>query len=787
MRTTTQRPGHSHLRRRLILIGIMMISAPAGAAEPDVIEAARSAAAKAADEQTAAQAAVDAAAAWLTTAEDTLATAQQSVAAAKSTADKASHAASGAVGDAKSLAQAQADAAAAALAATEQAFAAAKSVAENAAASKTATERTLAERVAAAQSALRKVVAEQAYAAKMKLRQAHGDHDAVSRELAKKNEAAARAQAAADAAGAAANAAAQQVAAAEKAMAEKSAAATAALELATAEADAATKQTLQEAAQRAEQACTEAVAAHAAVSAVAKNAADAAQAAAIERDRLAAERSAADADAAQKAAGAAAATQAAVEAETAALDGLPPIAPGEWSHAKARHLLFRAGFGGTPEEVERLHAMGLYAAVDYLVDYHKQPPFADTFDPRPIERGLAYESDLEAGERNRLNEERVNGERYQQAEFRKWWLRRMVETARPLEEKLTLFWHDHFATGYEDKFYQTEILYQQNQLLRKYADKVDGLLRGIVHDPAMILYLDNQVNVKGRGNENLGREVLELFTLGRDQGYTEQDLRELARALTGYSYVGHTNQFRFNGSQFDEGPKTILGQTGPFSGDEAIDIILQHPSSARYAAKKLFEFFAHRNPDEATIERLAHVLRTNSGDLAPMLTNLFRSQAFYSERAVGQQIKSPVELMVGTIRLTGMKQVDYNFVDAALQGMGQTLYQPPNVGGWEEGRAWISANRILLRYNGVAALVEQSGVDLAAFMEGKAANIDEALSILARSCLGGEMTPRQRQEIASYLNDLPPADQWTAQRDTVNPRLRAALVLLMSTPEYQLN
>ncbi len=769
MRSIIEADRRRLLRCWLLVIGVVALPISARATEPTVIELAQAAATKTAEEQKAAQAAVDQQAKWSEQADSALAAANQAVVAAKDVSEKSAAAAQSAAGDALPLATAQSAAAAAALTAAEQTAAAAKATADNAAAGKAAAAKTLAEKTAAASSAALKVLAEQAFASQMALRQAHNERTAAGQELAKKTDAANNAAAAKDAANNAAAKAAEQQAAAEKALAEKAAAAKAASDVATAEPDPAKKLALQDAAQKAEAERAGAEAALAPVVAAAKTAADAAQAAVTAADQTAAERTAAAAADAEKQAAVVAATRAAADAEAVAMGGLKPINPEQWDYAKARHLLLRAGFGGSPEEVSKLHTMGLYAAVDYLVNYHRQPSWPNTFEPRPIERGLGYEDSLEPRERNQLNDERVNAERSQQAEFRQWWLRRMVETQRPLEEKLTLFWHDHFATGYEDKFYQTEILHQQNQLLRKYADKVDGLLRGIVHDPAMILYLDNQVNVKGRGNENFGRELLELFTLGRDQGYGEQDLRELSRALTGYSYVGHTNQFRFNGSQFDEGPKTILGQTGNFSADEAIDIIMQHPSSARCIAKKLFEFFAHRHPSDEVIEQLAHVLRSNRSDLAPMLKNLFRSEEFYSERAMGQQIKSPVDLMVGTIRVAGLKQVDYNFVDQALQAMGQTLYQPPNVGGWEEGRAWISANRILLRYNAVADLVEKSQLDVAAMLNGKGASVAEFVDYLSQACLVTNLSDGQRQELVAFVGELPPAAQWRKSTRPLTP------------------
>jgi hypothetical protein len=770
-----------------MVLGCTLGSLPVLAAESSLIERARAAAVKASQEQAEAQEAVTQRAKELEQGTAALTAAEQSLAAVKSAASSAAAAAEAATGEAQALAKVQVDRATVAVAAVEASIAAAKATVEKTLAAKAAADKALAEKTAAADRAAQSVLSEQAYAAKIALRELHNEKSAADQELARKATALEQTRAALVAAEQAAAAAAQEQAAAERLLEEKAAVAKIAAQQISAETEAARKSALEEAAQKADAERRAAEQALAPKATAAKATAEAVQGAKTAAEKAAAEQASAAEAARQKQDALPAATRAAVEAEALAMGGLQTIDPSTWDYNKARHLLFRAGFAGPPDEVSRLQAMGVYAAVDYLVDYHKQPGWPDAFDPRPIERGRGYENYLDQNERNELNNERVNEERIQQAQFRQWWLRRMAETQRPLEEKLTLFWHDHFATGYEDKFYQTQILHQQNQMLRKYADKFDGLLRGIVHDPAMILYLDNQVNVKGRGNENLGREVLELFTLGRDQGYSEQDLRELSRALTGYTYVGHTNQFRFIGSAYDEGPKTILGRSGNFSADEAVDIILEHPSTARYVAKKLFEFFAHRQPSDELVNRLAHVLRTNSYDLAPMLKNLFLSEEFYSEQAMGSAIKSPVELMVGTIRVVGMKQVDYGFLDRALDAMGQTLYQPPNVGGWEEGRTWISANRILLRYNAVSDLVDRSQHDVAQTLEGKVASSADLVDHLAKACLVGELSDAQRQALVDFVGTLPPPAEWSQKREELNAKFRGLLALLMSTPEYQLN
>jgi uncharacterized protein (DUF1800 family) len=468
------------------------------------------------------------------------------------------------------------------------------------------------------------------------------------------------------------------------------------------------------------------------------------------------------------------------------LGGLKPLAAAAWDRDKARHLLWRAGFGGTAEEVDRLCALGLHRAVDSLVDYHRLPEPSVPLDVRAPEKETPFEHRLHEPARLKLGSERTTRRFEQLARMRAWWLRRMVESPRPLEEKLTLMWHGHFAVAFT-KNENPQILHRQNRLFREYASgDFGGLLRGTAQDPAMIAYLDNQVNFKGAGNENLGREILELFSMGEGQGYTEQDLREAARALTGYSYEYATGQFKFIASRHDETPKTVFGQTGPWGGDELVDLILRQPSTARFVVTKLFRFFVHDHPSPETLEALAGALRSSQYTLTPVLRNLFLSEEFYRPEAMNEHIKSPAELVVGSLRVLGAKDVNYSAVDQAMQEMGQTLFEPPNVKGWDGGRDWINAARLLARYNGVASIVEPASVDLAAWLEKSGATSpDAAAEALARALLSGPLPESKRAALRQYLSDLPPAAQWGAQRDAVNGRLRAAVIALMSTPEYQ--
>ena len=658
--------------------------------------------------------------------------------------------------------------AATALANADKAVAAAKTAADKAVADKTAAEKAVADKAAAAKTA--------------------ADAAAAEKDPAKKKTADAVATKAAAEKAAADKALAEKVAVAPKAAAVLAAAqktqvaAKAAADKATAEKTAAAKVVAEKTA-----AVQKATAALAAANKVATDAKTASQKSAAEK--AAAEKVVADRDVALKAA---------IANATAALanvrGGLKPLAANAWDYAKARHLLVRSGFGGTPDEVAKLHAMGLHAAVDFVVDFDKQPNVDIAFSGLPRERPDPLEGKFSAEVRNRINAARTNRENAQLAKLRLWWLKRMVESPRPLQEKLTLFWHSHFATQY-NVVRNSYAFYLQNQLFRdNAAGNFGGLLYGIAHDPVMIRYLNNNDNYKGHPNENLAREIMELFAMGLDQGYTEEDIREAARALTGYTYDDYTAQFRYIDSRHDTENKTIFGQTGNWSGDDLVKLILDQPATARFIGEKLFNFFAYQDPDDLTVDRLASVLRANSYELAPLLKNLFLSEDFYSDQAMGTQIKSPVQLTVGMLRDFGVKEVsDYRSVDSTIQGMGQILFQPPDVKGWRLGRAWINANRVFIRYNSTANLLrsvvrpEARGVDVVAILEGEECKTSaDVVDCLLKTCFVRPLSEQKRKELIAHLGELPPQTEWATQRSQINTRLHALLVLMLSSPDYQM-
>jgi len=406
------------------------------------------------------------------------------------------------------------------------------------------------------------------------------------------------------------------------------------------------------------------------------------------------------------------------------VDDLSPIDAQHWNRDRAAHLLERAGFGGTPEEVDALAAVPPEQAVARLVDYqnidnsHLAPFDAselwdDGLDPFPVSRPATTDQAKAKGqalgvevkpEGNRPLQPVVNkffywlrASRLETNRAAYWWAGRMLTTERPLEEKMALFWHGHFATS-EEKVRDVRKMLLQLDLFREHGTgNFRDLLVGVAQDPAMLAFLDAGVNVKGAPNENFAREIMELFTMGVGN-YTEQDIREAARAFTGWNYDDLA--FVVNREQHDDSEKTLLGRTGRFDGIQAIDIILAQPVSAEYIAAKLYRYFVREDISPALRKELGSVLRENDYEVAPLLRTIFLSRDFYSAPSVGTRIKGPAEMVVTTYRKLGLKQIpgvpDFNDTTAAL---GQQLFRPPTVAGWAQGRSWITPGLLIERGN----------------------------------------------------------------------------------------
>jgi uncharacterized protein (DUF1800 family) len=340
------------------------------------------------------------------------------------------------------------------------------------------------------------------------------------------------------------------------------------------------------------------------------------------------------------------------------------------------HLLRRAGFGAPAAQVEHLAQGGLLNAVDSLLNYTQVPDTLAAPDPSILTTGMGARIEP-------LSE---------------WWLTGMINTSRPLQEKMTLFWHGHFATAFY-KVRSSQFMYQQNQLFRQNAlGRFDDLLTGVYKDPAMLIWLDGRLNVKSVPNENFGREVMELFTLGVGN-YTEDDVHANARAFTGWRLDAKTGAVTFVPRLHDDGSKTLLGQTGNWGADDAVRIMCAHPATGPFLAGKLWKFFASDTPSNAAIQRMADAYYSSDHSIAAMVRTMLTSPEFYSLETRTSWVKNPVDFMVTTARQLGLTQVDVTTWPRLLAVLGQELFNPPNVGGWPGGLNWINGGTMLTRFN----------------------------------------------------------------------------------------
>jgi uncharacterized protein (DUF1800 family) len=403
---------------------------------------------------------------------------------------------------------------------------------------------------------------------------------------------------------------------------------------------------------------------------------------------------------------------------------LTAIGPADWNEDFAAHLLERAGFGGTPEEIRALAKLTPAKAVARLVrfegaDAGNLPPFDESgihdagLEPFPPTRPAVTDLAKKNGEALGIKVKASGNRRLQPVvdEFfywlrasvletnrvAYWWANRMLASPRPLQEKMALFWHGHFASN-EAKVRDYRKLLGQLELFQKQGlGNFRDLTLAVAQGPAMLSFLDAGVNVKGASNENFAREIMELFTMGVGH-YTEKDIREAARAFTGWNYVDL--KFVVNKDQHDDGEKTFLGHTGRFDGVEVIDIIMQQPVTADYIAGKIYRYFVRQDLSPEFQTQLGAVLRQNKYELRPLLEKIFLSRDFYSQASVGTRIQSPVELAVTTYKKLGLKSIpgvpDFNLVTGAL---GQQLFSPPTVAGWAQGQAWVTPGLLLERAN----------------------------------------------------------------------------------------
>ncbi|HEV3272042.1 MAG TPA: DUF1800 domain-containing protein [Candidatus Methylacidiphilales bacterium] len=488
---------------------------------------------------------------------------------------------------------------------------------------------------------------------------------------------------------------------------------------------------------------------------------------------------------------------------------LEPLPGSHWNTTTAAHLMNRAGFGGSPSDIENLREMGLGKAVSWFIDYGKIPdntPAPDWAHPDPdaIARREAINKAADP-ETRRLLQQQENQDRFtQMADLRYWWIRRMALGPRPFQEKMTLFWHGHFATSFE-KVEAPYFLWLQNETLRQNAvGNFNQLLIAASEDPAMLLYLDGARSNRNNPNENFAREVMELFTLGEGH-YTEQDIQQAAKAYTGWGIGGDHLHYEYNRNNHDDGPKTIFGQTGNFTGEDVLNMICAKPECAQFIAKKLWRFFAQDQPPQPIVDALAAEFHSHDMDIRHLMRAIFTSKEFYAPDVIRSQIKSPVQWLIAATRQLQAPLPTQAMTLVMLSQLGEELFNPPNVKGWDGGIAWITTNNLLDRYNFAAALVEGDRVPLPGLlgkMKGVLNNMAEDgllqtsptdvsalfstfalsnpysfLNALQARFLNAQLAPQRMASFNDFLKSKSPLEETD---------IRKAIRLIMCTPEYQL-
>lgn len=490
---------------------------------------------------------------------------------------------------------------------------------------------------------------------------------------------------------------------------------------------------------------------------------------------------------------------------------LTPLPDKNWDRYAAAHLLNRAGFGGTPDEIEALHAKGLNRAVEgFLKIDDESDLFPDVPVMVPDERAMMNDKLKSAPneeEKHLIRKFIQDTDRSQIRDMRIWWLNRIRYTSNPLAEKILLFWHGHFATS-NQKVNEAFLMREQMETLRRQSlGKFPAMLKAISRDPAMIKWLDLGQSRKDHPNENFARELMELFSLGEGH-YTEKDIQESARAFTGYRIDHKSGGFRMVRRDFDPGSKTFFGKTGEFTGDNIIDMIVATPQCARFLGRKLWVYFVSDNPSEEIVSAVSEILLSTGYDVGETLGMIFRSAAFYDAKALHQQIKGPVQWLIQTTRMLEIPLPDARVLESSMALLGQVLFAPPNVKGWDGGRTWISASSLLYRYNlaayllsGNARILGGGGTKTASIPLDKIApapvrrGADELIDHLAFRIFNYPLPIKDRASYRAFLG----ADSGIDAKDNgANPRktppaipytdsvVRDLMQLMMSTPFYQM-
>ncbi len=443
-------------------------------------------------------------------------------------------------------------------------------------------------------------------------------------------------------------------------------------------------------------------------------------------------------------------------------DAYTPTKSNPWTLAKAGHLLRRATFGPTRAELLAALRDGPEATVTRLVQ-----GVAPTADELATSEFTASERSLPQGAGA--------------TQLAAWWLGRILRTGHPLREKLTLFWHNHFATSVV-KVRNARLMLGQYQLLHAHAlGDFRALLTAMATDPAMLVWLDGATSAKGAANENYARELMELFALGRGP-YTEADVREAARAFTGYEVTAAGG--KLNPRRHDAGPKTVLGRTGNFAANDVTNLCLDHPACPRFLVAKLLRELVSDTAatPPVLVEPLAKRYRESGYDTGKLVETILRSEYFFAAGNARGKVKAPVEFAVGIVRGLGASVGPLKLAQG-LENLGQQLFAPPSVKGWDGGPAWLNAQTLLGRQNLALALTEGDS-DL---LTGLTANA-EIVDRLLETFLQNGVPAATRRGLIDYLDAAPKAARpvtWTAD-DAKSHRLRSVTHLVLALPEFQL-
>jgi uncharacterized protein (DUF1800 family) len=447
-----------------------------------------------------------------------------------------------------------------------------------------------------------------------------------------------------------------------------------------------------------------------------------------------------------------------------------PTAAQPWDARSVAHLHRRAGFAAPWVVLERDLREGSSASIERLLKGEDKAA-----DGSPV---AALDSTLDAMTAQL-------GPSADLARIQAIWLYRMIFTPHPLRERMTLFWHNHFATS-DAKVQNPGLMLRQNALLRSGAlGDFGALVSAIGKDPAMLIWLDSTINKKAKPNENYAREVMELFTLGRGH-YTEKDIQEAARAFTGWFVV--RDQFQEVPRQHDDGVKTVLTHSGQWDGDDIPGILLQQPACAEFICRKLFSHFVSETqaPSDALIAPLARAFRESHYQIKVPVAMILRSNLFFDPSIRRRRVKGPVEFAVGTIRALEIVSptVQAGALAEACSRMGQSLFAPPSVAGWDGGTRWINSTAMLARANLALGLLSDQNEALGqrcnpwalAGRHGRGGR-ESLTGFFVDLLAAGEFEPKARRQIEAAATNQSSSDQAAA---------REAVRLILTSPEYQL-